>query len=271
MVTSREYETTGCLRCKRFGCGVVYLFHFQPNSTLWLDQGTTLPAVEGPSALVRSLRPSYPYSVIPGGVYSLRELEFADGRDTVVRSHYANFDVKNAKLVSLTDDRYQYVSYRLKDQVYWTNKKLRIPKGELLLTDGISYARARCGNRLSDKPGNAVSVNEPSSSMLSLGPVTPVTLPNLALAEPPAFGDIPAGEGVPANDGRDAFCGGSGLACDAKCKAAGKIECGRSDDFRKAAFTYKRKHGYHDDSSRRHQAGFGHTSESTQRHGSTAV
>jgi len=56
----------------------------------------------------------------------------------------------------------------VKDQVYWTKKKLRIPKGELLWSDGTSYARARCGNRLSDQPHDPPAAAEPEEAVLSL-------------------------------------------------------------------------------------------------------
>jgi hypothetical protein len=163
--------------------------HIQQFGTI---KGHTIAATEGPSALIRSLRPNYPYSIIAGGAYSPGELRFAHGKDAVVRAHYADFNVNQAKMVVLSDDRFQYVSYRVKDQVYWTKRRLRIPKGELLLTDGESYARARCGNRLSDKPHKlAISPHEPDPLVLSLPPVTPEMLPKLALANPPALGALP--------------------------------------------------------------------------------
>jgi hypothetical protein len=147
--------------------------------------GHTIPAKDGPSALIRSLRPVYPYSVIAGGVYSREELASANSKDAVVRAHYADFNVRQAKLVQLTDDRYQYASYRVKDQVYWTKKKLRIPKGELLWSDGNSYARARCGNRLSDQPHQPVAAADPAEDVLSLPPFRPEMRAKLELTEPP--------------------------------------------------------------------------------------
>ncbi len=108
------------------------------------------------SSAERSLRPNYPYSVISGGAYSPAELRYATEKDKVVRGHYADFDLKSARLVTLAADRFQYVSYRIKNNVLWTNRKLRIPKGEVLLTDGIHFARTRCGNRLSNvRPASA--------------------------------------------------------------------------------------------------------------------
>lgn len=173
---------------------VVWTIHYTTNHWQFGSiKGHTIPAKEGPSALVRSLRPSYPYSIIAGGAYSRPELQYANSRDSVVRAHYADFNVATAKLVTLTDDRYQYVSYRLKDQVYWTKRKLRIPKGELLLTDRQNFARARCGNRLSDKPhSSATNAHEPDSALLSLPPVNRDILPGFQLAKEPALGGIAA-------------------------------------------------------------------------------
>lgn len=85
-------------------------------------------------------------------------------------------------MVQLTADRYQYVSYRIKNQVYWTAKKLRIPQGEYLLTDGANFARSRCGNRLSDLPGNQISLNEPPPAVLSPPPMGPESLSRLDLS-----------------------------------------------------------------------------------------
>ena len=155
--------------------------------------GHTIPAQDRPSALVRSLRPNFPYSVIAGGAYSNGELSYATTQDSVVHAHYADFKTKQAKLVQLTDDSYQYASYRVKNQVYWTKKKLRIPKGELLWSDGNSYARARCGNRLSSEAKTPTRPQEPTDA-LSLPPIRPDMLPKLTLTEAPVLSDVPQNE-----------------------------------------------------------------------------
>jgi hypothetical protein len=149
-------------------------------------KGHTAKLTEPIPATTRALHPNYPYSIIPGGVYSPTELTNADRDDPVVTAHYADFNVKNAHMVQLSDDRYQYVSYRLRQKVYWTKKKLRIPKGELLLTDGSSWARARCGNRLSNTPHNEVSAEEPPAKVLSM-PTMPLG-PQMQFAETRAPG-----------------------------------------------------------------------------------
>lgn len=152
--------------------------------------GHTAPLTEPVPAYTRSLHPNYPYSIIPGGAYSPSELQNADQEDPLVKEHYADFNVKKAQMVRLTDDRYQYVSYRLRKKIYWTKKKLRIPKGELLLTDGSSWARARCGNRLSETPHKETSTEEPPAKALAMPPMQLGT--PMELAETPALGESSA-------------------------------------------------------------------------------
>jgi PEP-CTERM motif len=141
-------------------------------------QGAVIPPA------VRSLRPHYPYSVVPGGLYGPAELRAVTQKDALVRDHYADFNVNAAQLVKLTDDQYQYVSFRLGNKIFWTNKKLRIPKGEILLTDGNNYARTRCGNRLSAVPKGNTTPRQPAEALLSLPPFRPEELPQLSLAQP---------------------------------------------------------------------------------------
>ncbi len=141
---------------------------------------------------MRALRPIYPYSVIPGGAYSAAELRVASQRDRVVAGHYADFDLAAARVVTLAEDRYQYVSFRLKNRVYWTQKKLRIPRGEILLTDGRHYARTSCGNRLSSKPNLTTSL-QPSERILSLPAFQPELLSKgeITLPTAPQAGELP--------------------------------------------------------------------------------
>jgi hypothetical protein len=152
--------------------------------------GHTIPATAKISPLIRSLRPSYPYSVIPGGAYSPAELHYANQSDAVVRAHYADFNLNRAHVVQVTDDRLQYASYRIKDRIYWTSKKLRIRKGEYLLTDGVAFARTRCGNRLSETPQLPVSPQEPATALLSMPPIRSEMLPKLELAQAPPLGEV---------------------------------------------------------------------------------
>lgn len=111
-------------------------------------------------------RPVYPYSVIPGGVASGAELKTAILHDPVAAIHYADFDVARARIVRLDRDQFAYVSYRMGDRIFWTSKKVKLPKGETVVTDGEHEARTRCGNRVSDTPAQPVAPNEPTQQVL---------------------------------------------------------------------------------------------------------
>jgi hypothetical protein len=141
-------------------------------------------------ALVRSLRPAYPFSVIPGGVYSRDELSAQAAHDELIRKHYSDFRMKSAHLAVLQEDRMAYVSYRKNNSIFWTRKQLRIPKGELVLTDGTHLTRARCGNRLSDTSVEPTSAQEDPTPDLMMGPLTTASLRDtrLAFVPPPESG-----------------------------------------------------------------------------------
>jgi hypothetical protein len=139
----------------------------------------------------------YPYSVVPGGVKDLDDLRSAAARDYVVRRHYARFDYNQARLVRAREAREVYLSYRIRDTVFWTRRKIRLHLGELLLTDGKITARARCGNQISDTAKPEVSNEEPEEDVLDRpvaqlepGPSFPVR-PLLASAELPGGAPIP--------------------------------------------------------------------------------
>lgn len=116
---------------------------------------------------------TYPYSVIPGGVHDAAELREIVARDYVVRRHFGGFDFGRARLVRSDRAREVYLSYRIRDHVYWTRKKVRLLAAELLLTDGKITARTRCGNQVSETPKPEVSDEEPAADILD-NPVTEI-------------------------------------------------------------------------------------------------
>lgn len=93
-------------------------------------------------------RPVYRHSVVPGGVLSADEALAAVARDPEVAHHYAGLDLDRLRPVRLAEPLAVHVSYRKDGRVQWTNRRLTLPAGELLVTDGTSSIRARCGNRL---------------------------------------------------------------------------------------------------------------------------
>jgi hypothetical protein len=119
----------------------------------------------------------YPYSVIPGGVRSREELSANITSDPVVAKHYADFAVPRTSIVKSEEAQFVHVSYRIGNNVYWTAKTIKIPKGETLITDGQNSARTRCGNKVSVLPQEPVSPEEP--------PIEAFEIPIIAAAEPP--------------------------------------------------------------------------------------
>ncbi len=107
------------------------------------------------------LRPVYPYSVVPGGVEDAKELKWVAEHDPVVAAHYAGFDYDHAQVVRLTLARTVYVSYRIGNRIYWTRRRVRLHKGEHLITDGKMTARSRCANRVEETPQQEASPAEP--------------------------------------------------------------------------------------------------------------
>ena len=138
---------------------------------------------------------SYPYSVVPGGIKSSEDLRYAALRDYVIRHHYAHFNFANAQLVRNTEARAVYLSYRIRDRVFWTRKRIRLHVGELLLTDGNIIARARCGNQISDVAQPEVSNEEPDEDVLDQPVVAVNTVPSMPIRPMLTPPDLP--EGVP--------------------------------------------------------------------------
>ena len=108
----------------------------------------------------------YPYSVIPGGMRDANDLREIAARDYVVARHFAGFNYRRARLVRARIAREVYLSYRLRDRVFWTRKKIHLHADELLLTDGAITARTRCGNQVSEQPKAEVSEEEPAEDVL---------------------------------------------------------------------------------------------------------
>jgi hypothetical protein len=108
----------------------------------------------------------YPYSVIPGGVRDANDLREIAARDYVVARHFAGFEYRRARLIRARAARAVYMSYRMRNRIFWTHKKVLLHAGDLLLTDGTITARARCGNQISETEQSEVSPDEPSEDVL---------------------------------------------------------------------------------------------------------
>jgi hypothetical protein len=149
------------------------------------DAGKLSSASPGPSTTdsysgsLTGSRPLYPYSVIPGGVESAQELRNALEHDPIAAAHYAGFDVSQTHVIRLAANEEMYASYRLNNRIYWTRKRLKLLKGETVITDGKNMARTRCGNRLSSEAETPIAAKEPLDMILD-----PLPLPDLAIARP---------------------------------------------------------------------------------------
>jgi hypothetical protein len=150
-----------------------------------------------PAKVLARIPDVYPYSIIPGGVKNLDDLRNAAAHDFVVKSHYANFDYGRAHLVRVTQPREVYLSYRIRNTVFWTRRRARLRVGELLLTDGKITARAHCGNQISDTAKPEVSNEEPAEDILN-GPVlTAMESPYLPIRPVLSPSDLPFGQPNP--------------------------------------------------------------------------
>jgi hypothetical protein len=114
----------------------------------------------------------YPYSVVPGGVASVQEVRGAALKDKVVDAHYNGVDISALQREVAGVSQAIYISYRKGNSVYWTKHRVRLAKGELLLSDGKNRIRMRCGNRVAQIPQDPTSDNEPSEVALDT-PVPP--------------------------------------------------------------------------------------------------
>ncbi len=109
----------------------------------------------------RTGRVVYPYSVVPGGVRTPEELRAITEHDRLVAKHYSGFDFRKAKVIELKRPALMYLSYRMRDKIFWTKKQIALRQGEKLITDGRITARTRCANRVEVLPQAAIAPDEP--------------------------------------------------------------------------------------------------------------
>jgi hypothetical protein len=146
------------------------------------------PAASQQAAAKTPGRPVFPYSVVSGGVSSPEEMADAVQQDPVVREHYAALRPASFRSEVLKEDQKGYVSYRIRDKVYWTRRVMTLKKGETVLTNGETMLRGRCGNRVSpvalsptapeaEEPTEAVLNSWQDSKLLAGIPPVPVSSP----------------------------------------------------------------------------------------------
>lgn len=153
------------------------------------SDGRDMPWVVAPDVPANKRR-IYPYSVIPGGAQDAQELMSRVSSDRIVAGHFSDFKIGRARVVELRAAKSVYVSYRMGNRVFWTRKRLRLAKGEKLITDGTNYARTRCGNRISETPQAETSPREPPARVLN-PPEDPVNVPIPGELTPPSWSTPP--------------------------------------------------------------------------------
>lgn len=124
----------------------------RPHSSCTFNQSFCANPETPAGQITAAMRPVYPYSVLPGGAYDAREPDTKLEKDDVAARHYSTFDRAHVTTLKSSSERKVYVSYRRGHAIYWTAMPVRLAAGELLLSDGLHYARARCGNRISETP-----------------------------------------------------------------------------------------------------------------------
>jgi hypothetical protein len=170
---------------------------------------TNWQAAIDPGTPTAAQRAVFPYSVVPGGVRDAQELRGAVAADPVVAEHYSGFRLAEARTIRLDRPTAMYVSYRIKNQVYWTKNRMLIPAGESLISDGEHLSRVRCGNRLSAMAAKPVSAAEPPREKLEAPESVPPLLAQLLPGDggetfpPPvsALPDLPLSSGGPGSTG----------------------------------------------------------------------
>ena len=159
-------------------------------------------------------RPVFRHSVVRGGVYTADEVEAAMDRDPIVASHYSGVNA-GALRVETIDDRDVFMSYRIGDEIFWTKQKVRLQKGEAILTDGVHHIRARCGNCIAFAPAGPTAGDEPDEMEFALADDEGVGQPRMLLGGEsllqPLFGkSLPWLLGVYSDDAAVGYSTGAG-------------------------------------------------------------
>ncbi len=142
----------------------------------WREQvaaGTLEPEVPAPEAPWYGLCARY-------SIRSPEDFRATVASDPLLRERFAAFDWDRARLVSIPSETLVHVSYRKDGQIAWTRRKLRLRRGERVITDGAVTVRTYCCNEIVDAPMRPTRVDEPSPAALqppeerSAGPIRPL-------------------------------------------------------------------------------------------------
>jgi hypothetical protein len=118
---------------------------------IWQRLQVEVLQIGPPKLEFRAARQTFPFSVIPGGLLDAQELTDSISKDVVVREHYRGLQPDRMWFTRVQKPMMAYVSFRKGSNIGWTTHPVAIPANELVLTDGKSMIRARCGNRIEIK------------------------------------------------------------------------------------------------------------------------
>lgn len=95
-------------------------------------------------------------------------------QDRVLAKHYAGFNWKLAREEVLNRPTLVYVAYRKNQQIKYTTRRVKLPKGDRYITDTKRNARFFCGNDFIGAPPNSPPespgpspVPEPATAVLA--------------------------------------------------------------------------------------------------------
>ena len=115
-------------------------------------------------------RPRYPYSLVPGGVHSIKEL----GRALMFPAfakNFPGFDMSKAHIVHIY--RLGYVSFLKDGKIGWTKDAQLL--SEDVITDGKYFIRMRCGNGIVFTP-QIPTIPSVTNEVLDTPELPPVSL-----------------------------------------------------------------------------------------------
>jgi hypothetical protein len=93
-----------------------------------------------------------PLSFIPGGVRSVEQFRAALAADKDLVAQFPDFDFSKARFERLGRPVCAFIAYRNGKDFRWTKGCKPLPADTLVITDGKTYIRARCGNKISFSP-----------------------------------------------------------------------------------------------------------------------
>jgi hypothetical protein len=169
---------------------VAYAFFFRhgaigaiPQWSAAFHQGAPQQQQEAPTYV--PVRKVLRFSVIPGGVSSVRDLREKSWVDPDLKLLLQGFDWDNARVTTLSEPKCFFSTFRKPgDSIHWTKTaSLCLPAGERVITDGKIMVRMACGNIISILPGLPVDpdVNGSDLDLVDprLTPLTPATPPTM--------------------------------------------------------------------------------------------